>query len=246
MAKRRAAQEERELGTPSKRAMERRRKMGERHLSIVAPEPEPNEEEGQDSEELDGFIRGLSQVRESEGSEPEHPVEDETTWSAPTPEDHPADVAAAMAHSVTVREVTDEDVDRLWDWVRAEADKGQRFLGRVMTTSKQLHEWVATFGPHLYAITDVDDHVGFVGFNPIVYPAGMPGQAVVHLFLSAPVRGQMHRIVPQLLDLAAVQYPGVTLRIITTEPGFAKLLQPFGFELSWVLTKVATVTVTGD
>jgi hypothetical protein len=147
-------------------------------------------------------------------------------------EAHPDDVAAVMAESLSMVKPTDEDLDRLWDWVRQDTDRGQRFLGTRVVTYRQMHELIEAFVAKaiLMSLMDVDGHIGFVGLQ---VQAG--GNVIVHLYLAQSARGQLGRLIPQLQRIAQRDMPGLTLLIMVTDPALARLYAPFGFETTYLL-----------
>lgn len=150
----------------------------------------------------------------------------------PDPEPFPLD-------SVAVRPVEDADIDRLWDWVRADEDRGQVFLGFQPATARELYGMFATrFSGQpdtaAWAIDEHGAHQGFALFNPIIR---QPLSATVHLYLAAAVRGRFLEIVEQLLSLLDVEYPKLPLIVITPDPARARLYRKAGFAMSYVLTR---------
>lgn len=155
---------------------------------------------------------------------------DETDYVMDVPDLHPDDVAAAMAQSVSLREVTDEDLDRLWDWLRADEDRGQRFLGALVNTSSEMRARLDLF-QQLQAIDDAEEHVGFLGFSPVDdYKAGC------HLFLAQAARNQLAQLIPQFMKQAAVLLPGRTFLVNTADAAVARIYRPYGFTMRYILT----------
>lgn len=160
--------------------------------------------------------------------------EDETDWEAELPPPTEEDLKAALSQSLQAVEVADEHLDTLWDWVRKDEDKGQRFLGIAPKSSTQLRERMSLFGEHVYALIDGtpegEAHVGFAGFNPVT-----PTHAFAHLYLSQEARGRARQLVPQLLEMAANQYPGRVFVISTTDPAHMRLYRSIGFSVDFML-----------
>ena len=157
-------------------------------------------------------------------------------WTATLPEPTEAERAALAANSLSARDVDDADLDRAWDWLRAEDDKGARFLGMVPQTSKEMRDRLAMFGEHLYALVESseagDAHVGFAGLFPITGDF-----ASMHLFLAVEARGRIASLVPQLMTMVANTYPLVPKFVVhTKEAALARLYRPFGFTTQYLLT----------
>ena len=161
---------------------------------------------------------------------------DEDPDPAPQPEPDPEpDLDLA---TISVRPVEDADIDRLWDWVRADEDRGQVFLGFQPATARELYGMFATrFSGQpdtaAWAIDEQGAHQGFALFNPITPHL----TATVHLYLAPAVRGRFLEIVQQLLGLLDAQYPKLSLNVVTPDPARARLYQKAGFEMSYALTR---------
>ena len=155
------------------------------------------------------------------------------------PEPEPAPEPDLPLATISVRPVEDADIDRLWDWVRADEDRGQAFLGFQPATARELYGMFATrFSGQpdtaAWAIDEHESHQGFVLFNPIT---PQPLSATVHLYLSSAVRGRFPEIVQQLLGLLDAQYPLLALVVVTPDPARARLYRKAGFTMSYVLTR---------
>ena len=142
--------------------------------------------------------------------------------------------------TVTVRPVEDADIDRLWDWIRADADRGQVFLGFVPATARELYGMFANrFSGQpdtaAWAIDEHGAHQGFVLFNPITTQL----TATVHLYLSQAARGRFLEIVQQLLDFMDATYPKLSLVIVTPDAARARLYQKAGFDMSYQLRRAS-------
>lgn len=212
-----------------------------RQGAIAAPkrigQPRPRVAEQEEEDVIIPSVAETMDIEDDDTFQNAAPIADtDTDFGTPLGEDHPDDVAAAMEHSLSLRVPTEEDFDRLWDWVRADKDEGARFLGRPISTSRELRQWAVAFGPALFSMVDMDEHIGFVGLNPFTEE-----QAVIHLYLTQTARNQLKRIVPQLLALSAEQYPGVNLIVATKDMESVRLWQPFGFTLTYLLTRPAAV-----
>ena len=154
--------------------------------------------------------------------------------SAPEPDPEPE-------AAISVRPVTDCDVDRLWDWVRRDEDRGLEFLGFQPKTAREVYGHFAqnfTDNPvaAAFAIDELGTHIGFALFNPI-HP--IPFQAVTHLYLAASVRGRLGEIVQQLLRICDDRYHGLSLVIVTPDERRMRLCRRAGFTVSYVLTRPA-------
>lgn len=163
---------------------------------------------------------------------------------APRPAPVPASVPAPRA--LQLRALSYEDVDRMWDWSRADASGAAKFLG-VMPHTKALLDAFTHLaalqeqGTALVRAIDVSGtHIGFVVLNPIVRAPRPTG--VVHCYLAPSVQGQLPQLMPELLAIAAEVEPTLMLTILTNDYAFAKLLQPFGFTLQIALTRPPNTT----
>ena len=168
---------------------------------------------------------------------PEPEVEEDEDWEAELPPIDPADLASALGDSLQSRGVTEADVDRLWDWVRADDDKGKAFCGVVPETSKHLRQLLTAFGPHLFALEDSaqegESHIGLAAVQLFE-----PNRAAVHLYLAKVARGDARRLLPQLMEMAEGAFPGRTFVIITEDAAAARLYRSIGFKASFLLTWV--------
>jgi hypothetical protein len=135
---------------------------------------------------------------------------------------------------------TDADLDRLWDWVRADDDQGYEFFGFTPETSQRLRQHFLAIhsNPNAVALAIMtnDTHAGFVVFNPIDRTSMT---AVVHLYLAPAVRGQALTVVPQLLRLCGDQYPLLSLVVITGSESRMRLYRQLDFEVRYLLTRKA-------
>lgn len=180
-----------------------------------------------------GLIPKVTTLREPE---PEYeradelPTEDE--WQEELPPANPADVASALGSSLSAHEAQEPDLDRLWDWIRADEDKGKRFLGETPKTSADMRRLCTQF-QDLYALTDAaadgDSHIGFAGFQML------PNHAVTHLYLAPTARGDGPRLIPQLMEMAEAQYPDVVFVVHTGDAAMARMLRGVGFEAGFLL-----------
>lgn len=130
------------------------------------------------------------------------------------------------------------DVDRLWDWIRA--DNNTRFIGHKLASSVELHNLMiacaqgehAANGPvslvrSLYLQTAPEHpHIGFGILVPVLLPEKVAG---LHLYLRADHRGQIAEIAPSLLDVAAKVMPGVRLAVMDANPKWGGFMLSLGF-----------------
>lgn len=157
------------------------------------------------------------------------------TWDAELPAVDPADLANALSQSLVAAEAEDGELDQLWDWIRADEDRGAKFLGQPPATSSQMRDLCKSFEV-LYALYDTAEekdkaHVGFAGFQFMT-----PTHAVTHLYLAEAYRGQAPRLLPQLMELAENTYPGKTFVVYTSDAAMARMLRGSGFVASFMLT----------
>jgi len=224
---RRAEQVEVESATsteagPSADAWERRLQRAAAHVPMLV-----------DEEKL--FEGNVPVTIEDDGT-----VTEGETWEAALPEPTEADVETAIAGALSGRETTDEDRDRLWDWIRADEDRGLKFLGIQPKTSSELRERLASFEPDFFALTDGEEHIGFAGLG-----VG-PEFALLRLYLAPSRRGQLRVIAPQLLKIASATYPEVKkFAIYTDDDATARMYRSVGFQLSYILTWEA-VSITPE
>lgn len=133
--------------------------------------------------------------------------------------------------------VTVRDVDRLWDWIRADADNGQSFLGTLVKSSLELHKFlqqiVASEKDGIAIIRSLhggEHHLGFAMLAPILTDERT---AIMHIYLEKAYRGGLAQIVGPLVDMAEQVAPGVHLAVWSPDDTWArlhrKLLTPFGF-----------------
>lgn len=164
--------------------------------------------------------------------------------------------AAEAAPGVAVRSVTIEDVDRLWDWVRADGDNGAAFLSRPMQTSMDLHGVMETLltaesagtalirAIYYEGAADGDQHLGFAALAPIL---PVEQVAVMHIYLRPEVRGQLAQLTGPLIQLASSLLPTYTLAVLSADAAWARLhrqvLAPLGFVEQVLFVRRATPPV---
>ena len=168
-------------------------------------------------------------------------VEPDLKPEPPASEVSESNLAVESEIALSVRPVTDCDVDRLWDWVRQDEDRGLEFLGFQPKTAREVYGHFAqnfTDNPSAaaFAIDELEIHVGFALFNPIHQ---LPFQAVTHIYLAASVRGRVGEVVQQLLRICDDRYPGLSLVIVTPDERRMRLCRRAGFTVSYVLTRPA-------
>ena len=141
----------------------------------------------------------------------------------------------------TARVITDADVDRLWDWVRKDEDRGHEFLGIHPETSKALYDYFAAMSAKenadAVAIVEGETHIGFVTFNPIDRIAR---SACVHIYLDQAKRGEALTLLPQLLRLFDEQFPHYAMVILTAQEAAMRLYRQLGFEVKYLLMRSAS------
>lgn len=180
------------------------------------------------------------------GPQDDHEFEDEPTFVAPKlppvlaapPVATPADpqgsvrIGRFLAGPVSV-----EDVDRLWDWVRLDGDRGASFLGRTFARSTDLHQFMIAIvsGEHqglslvrsLYWATV---HIGFGMLAPIL---AEERTALMHVYLQPEARNNLAEFMPLLVQMAEQLAPNVHLAVASDGPQWerlhARVLEPLGF-----------------
>lgn len=150
----------------------------------------------------------------------------------------PVPVQPTSTPSVVSRPISTIDIDRLWDWLRADAagkaPHAWMFLGREYATSIDLHNAVGTIANdrERSAIRAIDVngvHVGFFMLKPIDRASNT---AMLHLYLSPMVRMQILTLAPYILSGARQIIPP-TMNLATNSPRederFARFFEQFGF-----------------
>jgi hypothetical protein len=157
-------------------------------------------------------------------------------WVAPVPEDLPEDIQNAHEQAISTREVTEADVDRLWDWIRTDEDKGARFLGSACATSAHMRQRLTVY-LQMGTLVAVDDaasgvpmHIGFASVHPTSELT-----AAVHLYLQPAIRGRLTQVGPPLLREAQEAAAGKTLMVVVDTAVEARAYQHLGFELRYML-----------
>ena len=141
--------------------------------------------------------------------------------------------------ALKLRPITDQDVDRLWDWVREDVDRGAAFFGFTPETSRQVHVWIfqlqqaTASGQALSAALELDGiPVGFAAVSPL-----RNGEGNVLLYLASAHRHRFTDLVPLLLARWDREHPDLSLCIITTDQKRMRLYRPFGFTVTYVLRR---------
>lgn len=161
---------------------------------------------------------------------PPNVEDEEADWTVQLPPET-AEEQAAILPLLAYRDVTEEDTDRLWDWIRADRDGGLKFLGLAPLNSTQLRARLELFGDHLLAIDGDGGHLGFLGCSPVT-----EAYVGVHLYLSEPMRGTLRRIAPVLIAELQGRYPDRKLTIIAADVAEVRLYASFGFTVAHILT----------
>lgn len=153
----------------------------------------------------------------------------------------PADAAAVDPSPYTVRAITDEDLDCLWDWIRQDDDRGEAFLGFTPKTSRELQYYFATLAAKvgdgiasLYTICSGDLTAGIA----ILAPIDRPNRKIITRLYFAPfVRGLAQEIIPVLLDLVNQTHEGFGLVATTTDEARMRLYRAFGFNMTYLMMR---------
>jgi hypothetical protein len=153
----------------------------------------------------------------------------------------------AQAEGVTLRPVSLEDIDHLWDWSREDAEGVKTFLGHQHKNSRDLFAAISRLADMeaqgtawMQAITRGDALIGFVLIAPIQRPRNQPPVGAVHLYITVPERGDLDTIMSEMLQQFDATFPTpMTLSVIVTRPEWTRILAPLGFESATVLTRPA-------
>lgn len=158
---------------------------------------------------------------------------EDAEWMGELPPPEPSDVAVATNHNLSAVDITDADLDNLWDWVRQDADKGLKFLGTAPTSSAHMRAMVGRFVTS-YALHEDNEsgvqHIGFGAFGPV-----NDQMAVIHLYLAPSVRGRLRELAPGFLEMAVQAQPGKKLMVFSKDPADVRLYRPLGFSPSFVM-----------
>lgn len=184
---------------------------------------------------------------------PQDPPAPEPTPPAPTTNVHYPDFAHPFtpitdSGGVKLDRVSVEDVDRLWDWARADVEGVEAFLGKQFTNSRALFADIAKLAEQernshaaFFAIRESDALRGFVLLWPIYREQGKNPVATTHIYLEPDTQGRLPALLPQLMNEADRLAPGVNLCVITQRQEWATMLQSAGFVSQFVLTRTSPV-----
>lgn len=207
--------------------------MSPRTLRVVSA-PDADEEEA-----IHGSTRPrrLEAVSGETADSPEPvPLSDHGPAQAADGADAPAPASAPARLSWRVP--TDEDVDRLWDWIRLDGPAQLQQFG--VRTSVDLHA-------KMRSLTQLDaqgsavsralvwdgEHVGQGTVFPIVEAVGL-----VHLYLDPGVRGRGFAIAKAGVQMLKQEQPALRLSVTTTRKAIADFATRMGFAtLHYVVTE---------
>lgn len=151
----------------------------------------------------------------------------------------PNDTQASVAMpTVDVRAITDEDLDRLWDWIRTEEDRAAGFFGgTTIGSARQLYGYFAALPASSIAraITTPAEHIGIVVLHPV---HAETREAGVSIYIAPGHRGHIQAIIAALLHRCDEEY-GFSLVQVITDPVRVRLWEPFGFKVTYVLHRAA-------
>lgn len=156
--------------------------------------------------------------------------------AAPTP-------APAPALNLTI--VSYADVDRLWDWARADAAGVHAFLGQVPPHGQAMYDTINAIlaqekaGEALLRSIYISGergpvHIGFFALQPIVRASGI---GMVRCYFTTSLREAQVKFIPILLDIVAAQEPSLSLTLVTGDYAFAQQVAAHGFTLNIALTR---------
>lgn len=178
------------------------------------------------------------------------PVADESVVEGDPVLEHGDPIAlglSAQSQAITLRAITTEDVDQLWDWSRSDAEGVTAFLGRKLQNSRELFTAISRLAElersgaaWMQSIVRDSALIGFVLVCPIQRSHDLPHPVgTVHIYVSQSERGDLQAIVQSMLDAYDGTYEPMTLSVIVNRPEWVAVLQPLGFEPSFVLTRPA-------
>ena len=163
---------------------------------------------------------------------PDHTASEETSpVIVPTPK-----------RKVDLRRLTVGDVDRLWDWIRADGPARMEEWG--VDSSVSLHqnmqylEELSNQGRcAVYAGYVDDEHIGQVSIAPL-----LATQGVLHIFLAQSVRGPRGvSILRHGLATVEALHPDIELLAMTNDRRLARLMNRIGLgHTQYILTKGTT------
>lgn len=148
---------------------------------------------------------------------------------------------------VTLAQTTVEDIDQLWDWVRADREGTTAFLGLSHPNTASFFNQIAQIGQKekdgvawLRSIKRGDSLIGFVILDPI--QRGNPPVGKCHIYVSQEARGHLPEFLLSILAEGDRQLPGMTLFVATDQDAIAEMLKAAGFTSQIVLTRQSPVT----
>lgn len=154
--------------------------------------------------------------------------------------------APKAASAVSLRQTTVDDVDRLWDWIRADRDGTTAFLGHSHQNSRAFFEQVGQIAAKeqsgvawMRSIARGDDLIGFVILDPIT--RGTSPVGTCHIYINPETRGQLPALLPSILADGDRQLPNMTYFVATQDEALSSLLKSAGFTAQIVLTRAASL-----
>lgn len=134
------------------------------------------------------------------------------------------------ATPLTCRPITNDDFDRMWDWVRQDPEGAKQFVGRTLANSRALGDFLDALvkgeesGLSFVRAVDVDGvNVGFVSLMPVNYESNT---AMMHLFVGPSWRGKFVDLFPLLLAAARSLIPP-TMHLAIYSTVSTKVLERF-------------------
>lgn len=206
----------------------------------AARQPAPVESRGEILPQRATFVPDVTKARVAEHA---HPADAFQPPQQPRGKIDSGDVAlphGALSHpsGLLAMPLRVADVDRLWDWLRADGDQGRAFLGVPITTSPSLHDHLSFLAKDaeqqgvalIRALYWKGTHFGFAMLAPILADEAT---ALMHIYLMKEARGSLQAILPALVALAQQAAPGKHLAVASPDKVWAKLhrtlLAPLGF-----------------
>lgn len=224
-----------------------------------APEPEPADDEldelGEGDDEIDTTIFDKRDHKRAD-NEIEHEIRAEVErrvhqrmadfnamLGGAGPQPAPALAQAAQqAPILQYAPTADADIDRLWDWIRRDTDKGALFFGQAPTTSANLHrvmvalvQMEAVGAAVMRAVYYVDPsttvHIGFLMVAPILTDDKL---AVAHIYLCPEWRSRLPPLMHNFVEMAQKWLsPGTKLALLPGDAAsdhlYKQVLTPLGF-----------------
>ena len=154
--------------------------------------------------------------------------------------------AAPKPDQVDLSPLSVEDVDRLWDWVRADREGTTAFLGHTHPNSQAFFYQIGQIAQKeldgsawMRSIVKGDALIGFVILDPITKTKNPVGTC--HIYISQNVRGELPKLLPSILAEGDQQLPNITYFVATQDEAMSALLQSAGFSAQIVLTRAASL-----